>query len=300
MDRLSDVEVFVRVVETASFSRAAAALGMSRSQASRAVAALEERLGVRLLHRTTRKVATTSTGQAFYEASAPLVDGLAAAESRVRDEAGTAAGTLRLSVPLAFGTRYLNDVLLAYRARHPDVRLAVQFIERKVDLLAEGVDLAVRGGHALEGPYVARALWSFRLLAAASPAYLARHGTPAAPGDLARHAGLLYAASARPDAWTFVRGDERVEVTVPDALSYDVGVPLADAAIAGAGVVFLPDWLLMDALADGRLVRVLPGWESPPLRFWLVRPDRRHVPERVRAFQDHLLAAFPDPPWLRV
>ncbi len=300
MDRLSDVEVFARVVETASFSNAGRSLGISRSQVSRLIAGLEKRLGVRLLHRTTRKVAPTATGQAFYEASAPLLDGIAAAEARVREEARTPAGTLRVSLPLAFGVRWLNGVLLDFQARHPEVRVIAQFDDRKVDLLAEGLDLAVRGGHVIDGALVARALWPFRLLAAASPAYLARRGVPAEPADLVGHDCLLYGGSARPETWTLIRGDERVDVRVSGPLVYNSGIPLVDAAIAGAGVIVLPDWVMLDALRRGALVRVLPAWEGPGLRFWFVRPDRRHVPERVRAFKDHLLAAFPDPPWLAI
>ncbi|MDP2311486.1 MAG: LysR family transcriptional regulator [Pseudomonadota bacterium] len=300
MDRLADVKVFVTVVETSSFSRAAAALGISRSHASRAVAGLEARLQVRLLHRTTRKVAVTATGQAFYDASAPLLDGIEAAEARVRAESRAAMGTLRVSVPSSFGIDHLVEPLVSFQALHPEVRLVTQFDERKVDLLAEGIDLAVRGGEIADGHLVARALWPFRILPAASPAYLARHGTPAHPSDLTRHACLTYGGSAEPRTWLFASGEDRVAVTVDGPVVCNSAAALVATSIGGAGVVFLPDWALYKAVRDGALVRILPDWLGPAYKFWLVRPDRRHVPERVRAFQEHLLSQFPSPPWLEL
>ena len=300
MERLSDVEVFVRVVESASFSRAADLLGISRSYASRMVSGLEARLGVRLLHRTTRKVATTATGQWFYETSAPLIDGIASAEARAKEESRIPRGTLRLSVPSAFGLRHLLNPLLSFQAANPEVRLTVQFDERKVDLLGEGLDLAIRGGEVTSGQLVARALWPFRVLAVASPGYIAKRGLPAHPQDLAQHACLTYTGNNPPGTWTFSRGEERVSVDVDGPLSFNAAPALIAAAVAGSGVVWLPDWAVEDDLRAGRLRRVLSGWDGPSLKFWLVRPDRRHVPERVRAFQEHLLAAFPTPSWLQV
>jgi DNA-binding transcriptional LysR family regulator len=300
MERLSDVEVFVRVVEASSFSRAAEQLGISRSYASRMVSGLEARLAVRLLHRTTRKVATTATGQWFYETSAPLIDGIASAEARAKEESRIPRGTLRLSVPAAFGLRHLVAPLLAFQAANPEVRLTVQFDERKVDLLGEGLDLAIRGGEVTSGQLVARALWPFRILTAASPAYLAKRGVPLHPQDLLRHACLSYSGNNPPGTWTYMRAEERVSVDIDGPVSFNTAPALVSGAVAGVGLVWLPDWALEDELRAGRLVRVLQGWEGALIKFWLVRPDRRHVPERVRAFQEHLLAAFPSPSWLQV
>ncbi len=300
MSRVTDVEVFVKVVETTSFSRAGEATGLSRSQVSRMIAALEERLGVRLLHRTTRKVAVTASGEAFFQASVPHLNGLAEAEARVREEARAAMGTLRVSMPAAFGLTWMLDSLRAFQELHPDVRVVAQFDDRKVDLLAEGIDLAVRGGELLDGHLVARLLWPFRLLPAASPAYLARHGAPTHPSELADHACLLYGGSAQPGAWILSSGEQRVAVSVNGPLVFDSSIALVHAAVAGGGIVNLPDWALRASLQSGELVRVLPAWSGATYRFWLVRPDRRHVPERVRAFQAHLLAMFPDPPWLDI
>lgn len=300
MERLSDVEVFVRVVEKSSFSKAADTLGISRSYASRMVAGLEKRLGVRLLHRTTRSVAATATGQAFYEASGPLVEGIAVAEARVREEGRAPTGTLRVSLPLAFGLQHMLEPLRTFQEQHPEVRLVTQFDDRKVDLIAEGFDLALRGGSTIEGPFVAKALWRFRVLPMASPAYLARAGAPAHPRELASLPCLVYGGSQRPDSWSFARGDERVDVRVEGPLVSNAAPALRHFALAGAGIALLPDWTVIDDVRTGALVHLLPGWDPPGFRFWLVRPDRRHVPERVRAFSDHLSATFPDPEWLKI
>jgi DNA-binding transcriptional LysR family regulator len=300
MDTLSELRVFVRVVEAASFAKPGESLGLSRSQVSRIVAGLEQRLGVRLLHRTTRQVAVTATGQAFFDDAAPLISGLEAAEARVRGEARVASGTLRISLPHAFGVRYLTPLLISFQAAHPEVHIRAQFDDRKVDLLAEGFDLAIRGGHMLDGAFMARALWDFRLLPVASPAFLARHAPIVEPEALARLPCLLYSGADRPDVWTLVREDERSDVRVSGPFTFSNGVPLFEAALAGMGVAILPDWLVGEALAEGRLTRVLPAWTSPTLRFWLLRPDRQLPPERVRAFQDHLFQTFPEPPWLAV
>jgi DNA-binding transcriptional LysR family regulator len=297
VERVSDVEVFVRVVETGSFARAAAQLGASRSFVSRMMAGLEARLGVRLLHRTTRRVAATVSGQAFYERAAPLVHGIAAAEASARAEVTTPQGTLRVSLPHAFGSRWLVGPLLAFQDAHPSVRLEVHFDDRKVDLLDGNYDVAVRGGASLDGPWVARALWRFSLVVVASPAYLARGGVPVHPRVLAAHPGLLYAGSAHPGTWTFGKDGERLNVAVEGRLTFDAPAALADAALRGAGVALLPDWVICDDVRSGRLVRLFPDWEGPGAAFWFVRPDRVAVPARVLAFQEHLSGLFSPAPW---
>lgn len=294
MDRLSDVEVFVRVVEHRSFSKAAEALGISRSYASRMVAGLEQRLGVRLLHRTTRAVAVTPSGQSFYEDALPHLEGISIAEARAREEARAPSGTLKVSLPLAFGVRWLVNPLLRFQEQHPDIQLAASFSDQKVDLIGGGLDLAVRGGDVAAPHLVARGLWRFDVLVVASPAWVARHGMPRHPTDLASVPCLLYSGSPQANTWTLSSGEERVVIKVGGPAAFDSALALVEAAITGRGAIYLPEWCLVDALADGRLVRLLPGWANGPIRFWAVRPERRHVPSRVVAFQDFLLN-LPDP-----
>lgn len=295
---LADVEVFVHVVERASFAHAAADLGISRSHVSRQVAALEARLGVKLLHRTTRRVGPTPTGAAFYEECAPLVAAARGAVTRVQEEATTPQGTLRVSLPHAFGVRYLVEPLVRFQALHPQVRLVVDYDDRKVDLLGDSFDLAVRGGATVEGPFVARRLWGMRLLPVASPAWVARHGTPAHPRELAGLPCLLYSGSSSPVIWRFEREGEAVEVRVDGPLSFNAPEALTTAALAGAGALLQPDFEVGEHLASGALVQLFPDWCGPNGSFWAVRPDRRRVPARVTAFVDFLAGCWTTPPWL--
>lgn len=300
MERLSDVEVFVRVVETSSFARAADILGISRSYASRMVSGLEERLGVRLLHRTTRRVVPTATGQAFYASCSTYIEGIAEAERRVREDAEEPQGLLRVSFPFAFGVRYLVQPVVEFQQRYPRVSVNVSYDDRKVDIVGEGFDLAVRGAANLEGPLIARSLWRFRLLLVASPRYLARRGVPLHPQELAQHDCVLYAGTSRPNTWFFANDEGELSVEVKGVLTMNNAHAQASAVIMGAGIAVLPDFEVVDALHAGTLARILPQWELPGGTFWVVRPDRQQIPARVRVFLDHLQHSIPDPPWLKV
>lgn len=297
MDRLSDVEVFVRVVEHSSFVRASEQLGISRSYASRMITGLEERLGVRLLHRTTRSVTPTASGQAFYESCAPLVEGVAEAEARARAEAAEPEGTLRLALPRMFGIRHLLRPLLDFQSRHPKIRLELDFDDLKVDLIEGRYDAAIRGGAALEAPYHMRPLWPFHLMVVASPSLAKRLSGVRKPEDLVQHPAVLYTGAANPEIWPLERREERVTVTVRSSLLLNAADGQLDAVVAGAGVGLVPEWAAADALADGRLVRILPEWRSPGLHFWLVRSDLRKLPARVRTFVDFLTEDLREPPW---
>lgn len=294
---LSDVEVFVRVVERRSFAQAAADLGLSRSQVSRQVAALEARLGVKLLHRTTRRVAPTPSGAGFYDECAPMVAGVRGALARVQDEASAPRGTLRVSFPHSFGVRYLVEPVVSFQALHPQLRVVVDYDDRKVDLLADTFDLAVRGGPAIEGPFVARRLWGMELHPVASPEWLRRHGPPTHPRDLSRLPCLIYTGTSQPHTWRFERDGETVEVRVDGPFACNAPQALTRAALAGAGVVLQPDFEIQEHVTSGALVRLLPEWRVPSGSFWAIRPDRRRVPARVTAFVEHLARAWSTPPW---
>lgn len=297
MDRLSDVEVFVQVVERANFSAAAEALGISRSHASRMVANLEERLGLRLLFRTTRKVQTTSSGRLFYERCAPMIAGISAAEQEVRDEGHSPAGTLRISLPAAFGLRYLAAPVAEFSRLHPQLPTVVHFDDRKVDVVGEGYDLSIRGGSVTEDDMVARKLWSFQTVLVAAPSYLAKHPTPRLPSELEGHAGVLYEGSAAPGIWTFQRGKERESVVMRSLFMANAASAVHSACMAGIGVAVQPEWMVNEDIAAGRLIHLLPEWELPTFAFWMLRPDRKGVPARVRAFQEFLLERMPNAPW---
>lgn len=297
MKQLTDVEVFVRVVDSGSYAAAAKALEISRSHASRMVTALEARLGVRLLHRTTRRVSTTQTGLAFYEASAPLLEALTAAESRATAERDDIVGILRISVPVSLCRRYLTDPLNRFQAQHPELVLMVEVSDRKVDLVGEAFDVAIRGGTVDNATLVAKRLWPFRAGIWASPAYIRAHGQPKTPAELAKHRVLTYSGSSNPRQWRLRRGADEVTVHVSGPLICNSADYLLASARAGLGIVYLPDFETIEVAAEGELVRVLPAWEGVPSHFWAVRPHRTHLPARVRAFLDFIGELWAVPPW---
>lgn len=300
MRQLSDVVVFVRVVDSGSYATAAKALGISRSHASRMVTALEARLGVRLLHRTTRRISTTQTGQTFYETCSPLLEALTAAEARAAAERDEVVGTLRISVPAHFGHTYLAAQIARFQQKYPSLETVVDYSDRKVDLVAEGFDLAIRGGTVENASLVAKRLWSFRMAAWASPLYLAAHAAPRVPGDLVTHRCLLYSGTAHPRQWRFRKGDEEVGVVVNGPMASSSSQALVLAAAEGLGVVFLPDFAVAAQVASGQLVRVLPEYAGNGGHFWAVRPHRTHLPARVRLFIEFLTNLWPDPSWLHL
>jgi DNA-binding transcriptional LysR family regulator len=295
--QLTDVEVFVRVVDAGSYATAARALEISRSHASRMVAALEARLGVRLLHRTTRRISTTQTGQTLYETTAPLLEALGAAEARATAERDDIVGTLRVTVPASFGRLYLGRRIAEFQLRHPDLSMVLDMTDRKVDLVAEAYDVAVRGGSVDNGSLVAKRLWSFRSRLWASPAYLKEKGAPRTPAELAEHRCLIYMGSAQPRQWKLKRGETEATVNVSGPLASNASDALLAGAMAGMGIVLLPDFETAEHAPAGRIVPVLAGWETTPMHFWAVRPHRTHLPARVRAFLDFLQDLWPTPPW---
>ncbi len=295
--QISDVEVFVRVVEAGGYAAASTALGLSRSHASRLVSGLEERLGVRLLNRTTRRVVPTQSGRTFYAECAPLVGALLNAEARVAAEREEAVGVLRLSLPSHMGVDYLVGPLSRFQELHPRVELLLDYSDRKVDLLAGGFDVAIRGGSVDDPALVARRLWPFRSGVYASPAYLVARGAPESPNQLKEHPCLAFSLTALPRHWRLERGSDEVTTVVPGTVSASSSRALAVGAAAGHGLVLLPEFAVKGHVERGELVRVLPEWEGPRLWFWAVRAHRTNVPARVRLLIDYLADLWVTPPW---
>lgn len=292
MDRLALLQTFVAVAEAGSFTAAADRLGLSRAMTSRHVQVLEDRLGVRLLHRTTRRVSPTEPGLGYLERARRLLAEFADAETEVRGERAAPRGTLRVNAPVSFGRSHLAAALPPFLARYPDLSVELTVNDRVVDLIEEGYDVAVRIGRLADSSLVARRLGSVMVRLAASPGYLARCGTPAGPADLAGHAWLCYAYSSGIGSGALRRlthADGReVSVRVGGPLTANNGDILAEAAAGGAGIVAEPDFILDPYLADGRLVTVLPGWGIPDLGIYAVHHQSRHVAAKVRTFVDHL------------
>lgn len=302
MDRFAAMQAFVAVAETGSFVRAGERLGLSATSVSRAVAALEAHLDVRLLYRTTRRVSLTDAGRTYYRYAVDLLADLAEAEAAVSADSRTASGVLRLSVPVTFGVLHLAPLLPRFRQQHPGLTLDLSLDDRITDLVEEGRDLAVRiSRELLATTLVARPLTSTQLVVCAAPSYLARFGAPQSPEELGRHQCLLYSYADQAGQWAFRAPDGSVHhVAVKGVMIANNGDVLRLAALAGEGIVVQPSFIVGDDLLSGRLVPLLQDYALPPLKVYAVYPGRRHLPAKVRLFIEFLKAAWGEPPpWER-
>lgn len=297
-DRLSPIVAFVRVVETGSFTAAASALGLSKSQISRSVKGLEDRLGVRLLHRTTRAVTATEAGMDYFARCSRILAELEEAEQAVLHLQAAPRGTLRVSLPHSFGVRYLSPLLSEFLTRYPEMRIEASFSERRVDLVDEGYDLAVRIGSLDDSSLIARRLGKTGRFVVGSPAYLAARGEPKSARDLRDHDCLHFSYQQSGATWQLREGGEDISVRVSGRLMANSGEALMEAALAGLGLAWLPDFVVADAIHSGRLVPVLPDLSDSDLPIWAVYPHSRHLAPKVRLFVEHLHARLGDcPPW---
>lgn len=298
MSRLEETESFLAVVAQGGVSAAARHLGRSKSAVSKQLQALEERLGARLLHRTTRAVSLTDEGRRFHEGASAALEELRAAETAVGGADGPLVGNIRMALPMSFGVRYLAPVIAAFMAEHPRVQVEASFSDQRVDLVEEGFDLAVRGGTMPVSALVARRLVRIALVVVASPAFVATHGAPSEPAELDGLPALVYRQPGLAAGVTLRHQDGRqAEVRLSGRLVSDSGDMLLEAARQGLGLLVQPDFLVAGDLRSGALVRLLPDWCGPDVAMWVVIPHRRLVPARVRAFADFLVARFAHAPW---
>lgn len=297
---LDDLRAFAAVVEAGGFTRAAARLGLAKSIISRRVARLEASLGgARLLARTTRGVSPTEAGAAFHARCARLLAELDEAREEVAGREGGVAGTLRIAAPLSFGIAHLAPALARFATDHPRVALDVSYSDRRADLVAERFDAAVRIGTLPDSRLVARRLAPVRLVAVASPAYLARRGAPERPEDLAAHDCLAYSAAGDGgDTWRFRAGRGVVAVRPHGRFRADNGEAVVAAALEGLGVAVLPTFLAGEPLRSGALLPLLAAFPVPEHNLHVVRPPGGVAPARLRALIDFLAARFgPEPYW---
>lgn len=299
IDRFADMRTFVSVVENQSFAAAAAQLGVVKSAVSRRVSDLEARLGVRLLNRTTRQFSLTEAGAAFHDRCVALLAAVEEAEEEASQGASRVAGRLRISGPMSFGVHCLAPDIGEFLERHPGLEIDLDLNDRIIDLIREGFDLAVRISRLKDSTLVARRIAPIRHAFCASPAYLERFGVPAAPDELKAHKGLMYSNVDSRSYWQ-VR-DPRTgalrSVDVPCALRVNNGDAMREAAIAGFGIVVLPTFIVHRAVRAGDLRVFLTEYEPPPIALHAVYPATRHVPARVRALIDFLVARFGSAPY---
>lgn len=299
MDLTYAMKVLVKVVEAGSFARAAELLDTSTAAVSRQIGALEAHLGARLLNRTTRKLSLTDAGAGFYERSRAILDDIAEAEALAGRHALQPVGLLRITVPLSFGVTQLSRLLPGFRARYPQLRLDVDLSDRVVDLVNEGVDVAVRIAFELSGNLVARRIAPVSMVACASPIYLKRRGTPTRPEQLAEHDTLSFSYLWVGDDWPFIDAQGKVtRVRVQPGVHATNGDLLRELAVAGGGIILQPSFIVGAELARGTLVPLLTDWRAPELAVFAVYASRRHLSSKVRVFIDHLVESIGErPPW---
>lgn len=293
MDIVHAMQVFVRVVERGSFSRAADALDLSNAAVTRQVGLLEAHLGTRLLNRTTRRLSLTDAGAEFHGRCRTILEEIADAEAVAGQLTAQPVGLLRISAPLSFGILELGRFLPAFHAKYPKLRLDIDLSDRLVDLANDGIDVALRITGRLDDNLVARRIALIPMVVCASPGYLEQHGTPSSPGELAHHATLSFSYLWAGDEWTFT--DARGAVTrvrVDPAIHASNGDLLRDLAIAGCGIVMQPEFIVAQELARGRLVPLLADYRTMDLHLHAVYLSRRHLPGKVRVFIDELVTAL--------
>lgn len=288
MDRFDAMRAFVQVVESGSYTRAALQLQLHKATVSQQIQQLEDRLGARLLTRTTRSVSPTDEGLAYYQHACAILQQVDDMESTLRAGTRVPAGHLRVDVPVAMGRLVFAPEIGGFLQRYPQITIELGCTDRAVDLVLEGVDCALRGGVLPDSRLAARHVGSLRFVLCAAPRYIERHGLPARPEDLARHhqVGYRLASTGRLRSVALVREGHRAEFDVPARLVTTDSAAALSAGLDGLGLVVLAEFVASHHLASGALVRVLPGWECPTLPLHLVTPSTRRRAARVQAFMD--------------
>lgn len=279
---LLDLQTFVAVVETGSFNQAADRLNTSTASASRRVSSLEKALGIRLLNRTTRRLSLTEAGQQFYSDVQSVLGGLQEAEETLRRGDAVVSGNLRMAAPMSFGLQRVAPLVPEFLARHPEIDLHLQLEDRRTDLYAEGIDLALRIGELRDSSLVATRLCDIELIYCAAPEYLAQHGEPASPAQLKNHYCLHYSLINFKDEW----GISRESVRCP--LSANNGEALLEAALQGTGLAAPPRFIAEKALRDKRLIPILDDYTPPSTSLYAVRLSRQFTPLKVRLLIEYL------------
>ncbi|MGO8040162.1 LysR family transcriptional regulator [Rhizobium leguminosarum] len=293
---LNDILIFMAVVDAGSFIAGGQALGLSRSAAGKAVIRLEDRLGARLLNRTTRTLNLTDEGRMFYERGLQILAFVDEAEASVAGQNSTPRGVLRLTVPDAFGRLVVLPLLEKYLQAWPDIQVEVSFTDRLADIVEEGFDLAIRiGATATDTRLVSRVIATYKALLCASPAYLAERGEPRDIDDLAVHDCLIFAGRNQRQGWRFRgEGGSWIKAQGRSRLRLDSAEAIRDAALAGLGIALLPDFLVADDLVTGRLRQILPDLETDDVKIVTLYPDKRLLEPRVRRFIDLMVEELGD------
>lgn len=289
MDQLDAMRAFVRVVQSGSFSAAARDENTTQSTISKKVAALEAHLGAKLLTRSTRELSLTEAGTEYYEHCVVLLGELDEVEVRVRSHVAEPKGTLRITAPVAFGRLVLAPLMGEFLSKYPDIQLDVSLADRQVDLVAEGIDVAIRASQLQDSSLIARHLFDNPMLLVASPDYLSRNGLPKHPEDLKQHNCIVYSLFGTPN-WRFYRDGKEISVPVSGSFRSDSGDTNMEVALTGLGITQLPIWIVREHLQSGRLIQLMTDYQMDQVPFHAVYPQNRYVPLKVRCFIDFLKA----------
>jgi LysR family transcriptional regulator for bpeEF and oprC len=302
MNKLQAMEVFVQVVDTGSFTRAADTLQMPKATVSTLVQGLEAALSAKLLHRTTRQVTVTTDGAAYYERCIRILSDVRDAEESVSRTRLSPSGRLRVDAPTGLSSEVIVPSLSVFFERYPDITLELGSSDRPVDLVEEGVDCAVRGGELWDTSLIARRVGVINFVTAASPIYLRRFGMPLHPRDLERHLCVNYfsAKTGKTHDWDFTRGDETIKVPMPGKIALNDSNAYVQAGLAGLGIIQMSDYLMMQHVLSGRMVQVLPDWISEPVPVHVVYPQNRHLSAKVRVFVEWIAELFAKHPYMQV
>lgn len=289
MNSFLEMRTFVAVVEATSFIRAADVLGLSKAAVSRHVQDMEERLGVRLLQRTTRRLSLTEEGQVFYERAKELLSDLEEAEAEITSRGVSAKGLLRVNAPVTFGVQKLAPLWGKFLQQNPEIILDVTLSDRIVDLIEEGYDLAIRIANLASSSLISRKLGATRMILCAAPTYLKKHGKPRSPADLKKHSTISYRYWSTKDEWHFVGPKGGLSVKTKPRMHTNSGDTCRLAALSGQGIILQPSFLVQDDIKKGRLIEILPKYRAFEIGIYAVYPARQHVSPKVRALVDFLV-----------
>lgn len=292
MDRFASLNVFRRVVERGSFSAAAKDLNYSNAAVSKMIKELEAELGAQLIVRTTRAMRLTDTGLAYFSQVSELLDGLAAADEAVRSRSGKPSGRLRISAPVSFGLLAITRMLSRFAKLYPEIVIDLALSDSYVDIIEDGFDLALRGGTLDDSSLKARKLYDFERIICASPSYLAERTPPHHPDDLFEHKCLAFSSSPTPNVWHLVSAAVRKSITIKPAHQANNSLAIRQGAVDGLGLAFMPSAYVVDELASGTLVRVLPEWSGEPQALYAVYPAHREASLKHRKIIDFLSSEF--------
>ncbi len=298
MENLTDIAVFVKVVDSGSFTAAAQQLKMSKSVVSKYVTRLENRLEARLLNRTTRRLSLTEVGRAFYARSQRGLQELEEANAEVLRLQGAPRGTLRLNTPMSFGILHIAPALPDFLSRYSELSVDMNMDDRKVDLVEEGFDLAVRISDLPDSSLVARRLGPCRHVVCAAPEYLQRHGIPRTPKDLREHNTITYRYQASPNQWHFLTAEGgHISVPVSGSIQMNNSLALRETLLRGIGITLTPTFVVGADIKAGRLQSVLSNYHTQTLSIYIVYPQRRHLSPKVRAFIDFMTERISSSPY---